>query len=92
MGFLADLKGELIENLDYRQELNELLLEKVEDLSLRLANEGVLDFETEFTRRFRFSRSDMKNAYFRWWNDENRKNLINARKTRRLTAKTKEVS
>ena len=75
--------------MDYRQDLNGLIEKKVEDLSLRLATEGVLNFETEFTRRFRFSRSDMKNSYFQWWNGKTLNNTRAVRKTRRN--KVKEV-
>jgi hypothetical protein len=73
--------------LNYAQDLNGLIEKKVEDLSLRLATEGVLNFETEFTRRFRFSRSDMKNTYFQWWNGKTADNIRAMRKTRRNKAK-----
>jgi hypothetical protein len=80
--------------VDYGQELDGLIVKKVEELSLRLATEGVSDFETEFTRRFRFSRADMKNSYFQWWAGKTSDDIKTIRKTRRdkLRAKVKEAS
>ena len=69
--------------MDNRQELYELLASRVDEFALKLATEGVLDFEAEFTMRFRFNRSDMKNAYFKWWNKENLNSIKSMRKTRR---------
>jgi hypothetical protein len=77
--------------VEHMQELDELIVNKVEELSLRLANEGVSDFETEFARRFRFSRADMKNAYFRWWNKETLGNLKTTQKMRRNALRAKAI-